>query len=114
MFRMLGNKVELIRYVVSYETMNGPSTEQCVSDLHRDEVIQRLMNSAVPHTVETIDQSLNEWFNGLTFDSYDVALQTLNAGKDAYDSAMETKSITDPLKIRADLDFIAIMTGVTI
>ena len=41
MFRMLGNKVELIRYKITWQKMNR-NAKDCVSDEHKNEVEQML------------------------------------------------------------------------
>jgi len=38
----------------------------------------------IEFTTEAIDQTDNEWFNGLEFDSYDEALAVFSKGEQAY------------------------------
>jgi hypothetical protein len=104
---MLGNTVELIRYVVTYDE----ETENCISEEHKDEVEERLTEQGVEFTTEEIDQTSNEWFDGLEFNSYDEALEVFNTGDDAYNEGL-TEQETDAAQLRADVDYIAIMTGV--
>jgi len=77
-YRMYGDIVQLIRYVVAYETTETSYGEQgepitqtiqleegCISDAHRDAFIASL--NGAPYTVETVDQAGNEWIDGLEF-----------------------------------------------
>ena len=118
MFRMLGKKVELIRYIVKWQENYGEETidmeEKCVSEEHKNEVEQRLTQKGIQFSTETIDQTVNEWFEGLEFDSYDEALEVFNAGREAYEQRKQLQELTDNLRLRADIDYLAIMTGVEI
>jgi hypothetical protein len=42
MFRMLGEKVELIRYKVTWQEDEQEMQEDCISDEHKNEVEQKL------------------------------------------------------------------------
>ena len=75
MFRLLGKKVELIRYIVHWQAEGRDMKEKCVSKEHRNAVEQGLIEQNIEFTTEAIDQTENEWFNGLEFNSYDEALQ---------------------------------------
>jgi len=80
--------------------------ENCISEGHKNEVEQKLTTKNIAFTTEAIDQTDNEWFDGLEFDSYDKALAVFSQGKQAY--------LPDNLRLRADIDYIAIMSGVEI
>lgn len=118
MFRLLGNKVELIRYIVKWRENHGEETidmeERCVSEEHKNEIEQKLIERGMPFSTESITQAGNEWFEGLEFDSYDEALKVFNAGRGAYEQRKQLQELTDNLRLRADIDYIAIMTGVEI
>lgn len=77
MFRLLGNKVELVRYIVTWQETQGEETiemeERCVSEEHKNEIEQKLTERGIPFSTESITQAGNEWFEGLEFDSYDVS-----------------------------------------
>ena len=53
MFRLLGNKVELVRYIVNWQETQGEETiemeERCVSEEHKNEIEQKLTEKR--HTV---------------------------------------------------------------
>ena len=114
MFRMSGKKVELYRYTVTYTEDEIEMIENCISVEHKNEVEQKLTTKNINFTTEAIDQTGNEWFNGLEFDSYDVALEVFNKGEQAYLQAKSTQELVNNLRLRADIDYIAIMSGVEI
>lgn len=80
MFRMLGNKVELYRYTVTYTKNEEVMIENCISEEHKNEIEQMLTNKEITFETTLIDQTGNEWFNGLEFESYDEALEAFNNG----------------------------------
>ena len=114
MFRMLGKKVELIRYTITWQEDEREMQENCISEEHKAEVEQRLTGQGIEFTTEAIDQTENEWFEGLEFDSYDEALEVFNAGREAYEQRKQLQELTDNLRLRADIDYLAIMTGVEV
>ena len=114
MFRMLGRKVELIRYKVTWQEDEQEIQENCISEEHKAEVEQRLTGQSIEFTTEAIDQTENEWFNGLEFNSYDEALEVFNKGEQAYLQVKTVQELVDNLRLRSDIDYIAIMLGVEI
>jgi hypothetical protein len=114
MFRMLGKKVELIRYTITWQEDEREMQENCISEEHKAEVEQRLTGQGIEFTTEAIDQTDNEWFNGLEFDSYDEALAVFSKGEQAYLQEKQRQGLTDNLRLRADIDYLAIMSGVEI
>ena len=114
MFRMLGKKVELIRYKVTWQEDEQEMQENCISEEHKAEVEQRLTGQGIEFTTEAIDQTDNEWFNGLEFNSYDEALAVFSKGEQAYLQEKQRQELTDNLRLRADIDYLAIMSEVEI
>ena len=114
MFRMLGKKVELIRYVITWQEDEREMQENCISEEHKNEIEQNLTERGIPFSTESITQAGNEWFEGLEFDSYDEALEVFNAGREAYEQRKQLQELTDNLRLRADIDYLAIMTGVEV
>ena len=114
MFRMLGKKVELIRYKVTWQENEQEMQENCISEEHKNEVEQKLTAKNIAFTTEAIDQTDNEWFDGLEFDSYDKALAVFNKGEQAYLQEKQRQELTDNLRLRAEIDYLAIMSGVEI
>ena len=88
--------------------------EYCISDEHKNEVEQKLTTKNIDFTTEAIDQTENEWFNGLEFNSYDEALEVFNKGEQAYLQVKTVQELVDNLRLRSDIDYIAIMLGVEI
>ena len=118
MFRLLGNKVELVRYIVTWQETQGEETiemeERCVSEEHKNEIEQKLTERGIPFSTESITQVGNEWFNGLTFGSYDEAKRVFEAGEAQFNLEKARTELTDNLRLRSDIDYIAIMSGVDI
>ena len=114
MFRMLGKKVELYRYKISYTENEEVMIEYCISEEHKNEIEQVLKDKEITFETALIDQTSNEWFNGLEFDSYDEALAVFNKGEQAYLQEKQRQELVDSLRLRADIDYIAIMLGVEI
>ena len=88
--------------------------ENCISEEHKAEVEQRLTGQGIEFTTEAIDQTDNEWFDGLEFDSYDEALAVFSKGEQAYLQEKQRQELTDNLRLRADIDYLAIMSEVEI
>lgn len=118
MFRMIGRKTELIRYTVTYTEKERQKERQivknCISEEHKNEVEQKLASKGILFTTIAIDQTGNEWFEGLEFDSYDEALEVFNVGQSEYETNKQKQELVNDLKLRADIDYLAMMSGVEI
>jgi hypothetical protein len=114
MFRMSGKKVELYRYRITYMENEEVMTEYCISEEHKSEIEQVLTDKEITFETTLIDQTENEWFNGLEFNSYDEALEVFNKGEQAYLQEKQRQELTDNLRLRADIDYLSIMSGVEI
>jgi transposase len=112
MFRLLGKKAELYRYKIVYIENEEETVENCISEEHKSEVEQMLTDKEITFTTEVIDQTGNEWFNGLEFDSYDEALAVFSKGEQAYLQEKQRQELTDNLRLRADIDYLAIISEV--
>ena len=69
--------VQLYRFVVRWED----NEEWCVSSEQRDEVITRLKQDEIPYIVKDIDQTDNEWIDGIEFLNREEADEALNMGE---------------------------------
>ena len=96
MFRMLGKKVELYRYKIVY----ADEEEFCISEEHKNEIEQMLTTKGVTFTTTPVDQTANEWLNGLEFDSYDKALELFNKGEVVYEENIALKNSISGLLLR--------------
>ena len=114
MFRMSGKKVELYRYKVTYTEDEIEMVENCISVEHKNEVEQMLEDKGIEFVTEVVVQTSNEWFNGLEFDSYDEALAVFSKGEQAYLQEKQRQELTDNLRLRADIDYLAAMSEVEI
>ena len=51
--------------------------EYCISEEHKNEIEQMLTDKEITFETTLIDQTSNEWFNGLEFDSYDEGISSI-------------------------------------
>ena len=114
MFRMLGKKVELYRYTVTYTENEEVMIEYCISEEHKNEIEQMLEDKGIEFVTEVVVQAGNEWFNGLEVDSYDEALAVFSKGEQTYLQEKQRQELTDNLRLRADIDYLAIMSEVEV
>lgn len=117
MLRMNGNKVELYRFKVQWTNELNKTIEKheyCVFEEQRKAIEQSLTEQELSFTTTALDQTENEWINGLYFETREAALKALNAGQQAYQQQQAAKELTDILKLRSDIDYLAIMSGVEI
>ena len=112
MFRMSGKKVELYRYTVTYTENEEVMIEYCISEEHKNEIGQILTDKETAFETNAIDQTSNEWFDGLCFKSYDKAREVFEAGEQAYLADKRRQEAIDNLQLRADIDFLSVMAGV--
>ena len=118
MFRMLGKKVELIRYTITYTEDEQEMVENCISDEHKIEIEQMLIDKGIEFVTIPVIQTANEWFNGLEFNSYDEALEVFNKGQTLHIDDVALTKATSSIQLRADIDtmtdILADSLGVTI
>lgn len=82
-YRMYGDTVQLLRWRVAWEGEGGESREEwCMSDGHRDEIVALLGDT--PLTVESIDQTGNEWIDGMEFKDASKVPEALEMGGAAW------------------------------
>jgi hypothetical protein len=112
MFIMQGNQVKLVRYIISYMEHENEMQEMCINDEHKEEIEAYLTSRGIEFSSQPVDQSQNEWLEGLRFKSYDEAREVFEAGEQAYLQRQAVQQSTDSLRLRADIDYIAIMAGV--
>jgi hypothetical protein len=91
---MYGNIVEIYRYKIDYEDIETEyqedeikenkvmKTEYCINEEHKNEMLEILKDKSPILT--KLDISNTEWIDGLEFDSYDIAKETLEQGEKAY------------------------------
>ncbi|WP_339311738.1 hypothetical protein [Paenibacillus sp. FSL M7-0896] len=118
MLRMVGDTVELFRFCVQWDEVRQDQTiekrEYCVSEEQKNIIEQSLMDKGIAFTTITIDQTDNEWLNGLEFETRDAALKALHIGHLAYQQQIDMKKLTENIKLRSDIDYLVIMSGVEI
>ena len=109
MFGMVGKIVKLFRYKIDYiytlQDMadNGKITEKkinqteyCTSEQEKDAFIASLQDKKPKITA--IDQTDNEWIDGLEFESYNEAILALSAGKSNYKPTISNAERIDNLE----------------
>ena len=114
MFILQGEEAKLVRHVISYVDHETEMQEMCVSNEHKTEMEQILTEKGIEFVSEAVDQTSNEWFNGLEFNSYDEALAVFSKGEQAYLQEKQRQELVDNLRLRADIDYLAAMSEVEI
>jgi hypothetical protein len=99
---MYGDIVQLLRYKITQT--DTAVVDYCASIEERDALIQRL--GGKPHTVEAIDQTGNEWIDGMEFTDAAKVLEALEMGETAYrQSVNDSDAGLQIYKYLTDLDF---------
>ena len=115
MFALADRKTRLYRYEISYKDEEGKDIiDKVISEQEKDIVEQRLAEHEISFTTIEINQAENEWFEGMYFKSYDEALEVFNKGEQTYLQEKQRQELTDNLRLRADIDYLSIMSGVEI
>ena len=115
MFVLADRITRLYRYEIAYKDEEGNDIiDKVLSGQEKERLEQKLLDKEVQFATTEIDQTENEWFEGLYFASYDEAREVFSAGKEAYLQEQSLKEMTDNLRLRADIDFIAVMGGIDI
>ena len=113
MFRMYGNQVEVLRYQVDYTENEEQFTVYAATEEEADEIAQRY--NGVKSALALAD---DEWMNGLEVadvpDTYAEAMRIYSLGEQAYKQQIEDSKKRNAEQLRADIDFLSIMTGVTL
>lgn len=113
MFRMYGNCVEILRYQIEYVENEEQRIEYAVTEEEANEITQRYngVKSMLP-------PSGDEWMDGLEVedvpDTYAEAMKICALGEEAYKQQVEDTKKQGLAQLRADIDFLSAMTGVTL
>lgn len=113
MFRMYGNHVQVLRYQVDYTENEEQRTAYAATEEEADEIAQRYSG-----VKSTLDPPNDEWMDGLEVadmpDTYAEAMRIYSLGEQAYKQQVEDRKKRNADQLRADIDFLSIMTGVTL
>lgn len=113
MFRMCGNRVEILRYQIDYTENEEYHTTYAATEEEADEIAQRY--NGVKTSLASSD---DEWMDGLEVadvpDTYAEAMRIYSLGEQAYKQQIEDSKKRNAEQLRADIDFLSIMTGVTL
>lgn len=113
MFRMHGNRVEVLRYQVDYTENEEQFTVYAATEEEADEIAQRY--NGVKSALVLAD---DEWMDGLEVadvpDTYAEAMRIYSLGEQVYKQQVEDSKKQNAEQLRADIDFLSIMTGVTL
>ena len=113
MFRMYGNQVEFLRYQVDYTENEKQFTVYAATEEEADEIAKRF-NGVKSALVPSDD----EWMDGLEVadvpDTYAEAMRIYSLGEQAYKQQIEDSKKQNAEQLRADIDFLSIMAGVTL
>lgn len=125
-FRVCGRKIEIYRYSVTYtpvalNELEEVSTEEVLTEEvvnEPEEITEYFVSREEAEQcgeVVELDTSAYEWLNGIivpnSSNTMKEAIKIYEMGQAAYEAKQNEKK--DDLKtIRADIDFLAVMTGV--
>ena len=113
MFRMYGNRVEILRYQVDYTENEEQFTTYAATEEEADEIAKYC--NGVKSSLPTSD---DEWMDGLEVadvpDTYAEAMRIYSLGEQEYKQQIEDSKKQNAEQLRADIDFLSIMTGVTL
>ena len=134
MFRLYGNILQVLKFKIDYtisqtiETVNTivcPDNPDCVqNEIVSQTITKNMSDYAVTETeanaiakkfngsISKLDTQNYDWLDGLTFNSIDDALKAFEMGEQAYNDMVNAQKQTSIEQLRADLDFLSIMTGV--
>lgn len=121
-FRLYGRTIELYRFQVSY-TEACEDTKGTLSEVERLEAYpSREEADAVAErrggTVTAIDTAEHDWLDGLEMpdvpDTYGEAVKVFEMGQAAYAQKLLLEANAKREQLRADIDFISLMTGVSL
>lgn len=111
MFRMYGNRVEILRYQVEYTENEEQQVSYVVTEEEADEIAKYY--NGVKTALEPSD---DEWMDGMEVadvpDTYAEAMLIYSIGEQEYKQQIENSRKQGAEQLRADIDFISIMTGV--
>lgn len=106
-----GNKIILCRYKITWTDENDTYEQFVPTQAEADSLAQ-----IYGGTVETLDTSNDEWIDGIVLEPtktpYDDALKIAQMGEQGYNDIVNAQKQTSIEQLRADLDFLSIMTGV--
>ena len=114
MILLLNNKAKLVKYAITF-IRDGELIEEFYTSKEANlEMEDSLRGLDIQFESRVIPQEGNEWIDGLEFDSIDEALKIFNKGEQAYIQEKQRQELTDNLRLRADIDYLAIMSEVEI
>lgn len=110
---MYGNRVEILRYQVDYTENEEQRTVYAATEEEADDIAQRYRG--VRSALALFD---DEWMDGMEVadvpDTYAEAIKIYALGEQAYKQQVESSKKQGAEQLRADIDFISAMTGVTL
>lgn len=121
-FRLYGRIIEVHRFQVEYleERLDEDgvtqeiSVTQCVPTREEADAVATRTDG----TVTALDATSYEWLDGLEMpdvpDTYGEAIQVYEMGQAAYEQKLLFEANAKREQLRADIDFISLMTGVSL
>jgi hypothetical protein len=115
-YRMCGDIVQLLRYKVTQKNSDPAINEYCVYAEERDAIVQRF-GGAKNCVVKEIDQTGNEWLDGMEFRDASQVPEALEMGEAAWRARVNANDgELQMMMYLADLDYrlILLELGVTL
>ncbi len=112
-FQTRGRTVELLRYEARYiDRFSGEAVSQGFPAKAEAEKAVARFGVDGKGTVAEQDMSALAWLEGLEVDSFDEAVAIWEQGEAACRARLADAAQKSPDQLRADVDFISVMTGV--
>ena len=113
MFRMYGNQVEVLLYQVDYTENEEQFTVYAATEEEADEIAKHYNG-----VKSALASAGDEWMDGLEVadvpDTYAEAMRIYSLGEQVYKQQVEDSKKRNAEQLRADIDFLSVMTGVTL
>ncbi len=114
-FQLHDGRVELLRWEAKYtDKLSGETVSRGYPTKARAEKAVERFGAEGKGTVSEADVSALAWLEGMEADSFDEALAICERGEAAYRNRLADAAQKSPEQLRADVDFISAMTGVTL
>lgn len=123
--RTVGRTIEVCKYRADYtvevppEEEGGETGTEELSRLFRTQGAASKFAGRVNGTVVENDTSAYDWLDGMTIPAdaaspMDAAVAMAKMGQASYEAQQMAAAATDPVQLRADVDYLSIMTGVSL
>lgn len=123
--QVTGRIIEVCKYRVDYTVELPPEEEggeiqlEALTRLYRTQDAAENFAGRVNGTVAENDTAAYDWLDGMTIPAdavcpMDAAVRMAEMGQAAHETQQAAAAATNPVQLRADVDYLSIMTGVSL